>query len=180
MHAVVVLGRRRPDVWTGKLLREPLPRAPLGPEADQARCINAADEGTGAVRVAATSALVHPQALAAIAAAVLDRARERGGSALLSTPPAQRPCALEVLGEKHKPAARNGQAAEDVILRLKIAPQQSDALAWLHENGEIMDERSDPETGATYAVARLSGPDAGRFRSRFPGLEIAEEKAAAE
>ncbi|TGY87919.1 GTPase HflX [Marinicauda algicola] len=71
-------------------------------------------------------------------------------------------------------------AAEDVILRLKIAPQQSDALAWLHENGEIMDERSDPETGATYAVARLSGSDAGRFRSRFPGLEIAEEKAAAE
>lgn len=71
-------------------------------------------------------------------------------------------------------------AADDLILRLKIAPRDAEALAWLHEHGDVMDERSDPETGETYAVARLTRPDAGRFRSRYSGLEIADEKTAAE
>lgn len=71
-------------------------------------------------------------------------------------------------------------ALDDVILRLKLAPSDSEALAWLHEHGELMDERSDPETGAIYAVARLAEPDAGRFRSRYPGKELSAEKAVAE
>ena len=71
-------------------------------------------------------------------------------------------------------------AADDEILRLRIAPEEAEALAWIHENGEVTDDRTDPDTGVIYAVARLTPPDAGRFRRRFPGVEQSRERAAAE
>ena len=69
---------------------------------------------------------------------------------------------------------------DDHTLRLKVPPQQPDALAWLHENGTVTTERSDPETGLIYVVARLNEADAGRFRTRFPGMEMGAERAVAE
>jgi len=69
-------------------------------------------------------------------------------------------------------ALERALAAGDYTMRLRIGPDNAAALAWLHENGDVADERTVPETGETYIVARLSAPDAGRFRTRFPGLEI--------
>ncbi|KAA5804781.1 GTPase HflX [Alkalicaulis satelles] len=60
--------------------------------------------------------------------------------------------------------------SDDFILRIKAGPDDGAAIAWLHENGEILDERTDPETGQIHAVARLGQADAGRFKVRFPGL----------
>lgn len=69
---------------------------------------------------------------------------------------------------------------EDAILRLKVPPGQAEALAWVHEHGGVLTERTDPETGLIYMVARLTQADAGRFRARFPGLETHSEPAAAQ
>ncbi|TRO96151.1 GTPase HflX [Glycocaulis profundi] len=69
---------------------------------------------------------------------------------------------------------------DDHTLRLKVPPQQPEALAWLHENGTVTTERADPETGLIYVVARLNEADAGRFRTRFPGMEMGAERAVAE
>ena len=71
-------------------------------------------------------------------------------------------------------------AEDDLLMRLKFAPSDAAALAWVHENGAVLDERLEPETGVTFVAARLSRPDAGRFRTRFPGLEAAEAQEAAE
>ncbi|XBQ15764.1 MAG: GTPase HflX [Oceanicaulis sp.] len=71
-------------------------------------------------------------------------------------------------------------AAEDVVLTVKAGASDAAALAWIHEHGVMLDDRIDRETGATWAVARLTRPDAGRFRRKFPGLEVAEERAVAE
>ena len=71
-------------------------------------------------------------------------------------------------------------AEDDLLMRLKFSPSDAAALAWVHENGAVLDERVDPETGVTYLAARLSRPDAGRFRTRFPGLEAATAQEAAE
>jgi GTP-binding protein HflX len=70
-------------------------------------------------------------------------------------------------------------AADDVMLRLRLDPEESEAMAWLHEHGEVIEERSDPETGKLYVVARLNEPDAGRFRARFGVAEIRKERAPA-
>jgi GTP-binding protein HflX len=59
----------------------------------------------------------------------------------------------------------------DERLHVRFRPSDAAARAWVHENGSIMEERMDAETGITDAIIRLSGPDAGRFRQRFPGLE---------
>jgi GTP-binding protein HflX len=69
-------------------------------------------------------------------------------------------------------------AEDDLLMRLKFQPRDAAALAWVHENGAVLEERVEPDTGATYVVARLSRPDAGRFRTRFPGLESATAKQA--
>ncbi len=71
-------------------------------------------------------------------------------------------------------------ADDDLLMRLKFAPSDAAALAWVHENGAVLDERVEPETGVTFVAARLSRPDAGRFRTRFPGLEAADAREAAE
>jgi GTP-binding protein HflX len=71
-------------------------------------------------------------------------------------------------------------AANDLVLRIKVTPADAAALAWIHENGEVIEERIDEVTGDTFAAARLTPPDAGRFRRKFKGLEIASERAAAQ
>jgi len=71
-------------------------------------------------------------------------------------------------------------AEGDLLMRLKFAPSDAAALAWVHENGAVLDERLEPETGVTFVAARLSRPDAGRFRTRFPGLEAADAQEPAE
>ncbi len=67
----------------------------------------------------------------------------------------------------------------DERLHVRFKPSDAAARAWVHENGSIMEERMDAETGITDAIIRLSGPDAGRFRQRFPGLEQVFEVEAA-
>lgn len=64
----------------------------------------------------------------------------------------------------------NALSQDDFILRVKAGPADAAAMAWVHEHGEILDERSDAETGQLHAVVRLSQADAGRFLTRFPGL----------
>ena len=68
-------------------------------------------------------------------------------------------------------------SAEDAVLHLRIAPQDGAALAWAHENGEILEERMERDDGVIFAFVRLSQPDAGRFRRRFQGLEVVSESA---
>jgi GTP-binding protein HflX len=59
----------------------------------------------------------------------------------------------------------------DERLHVRFKPSDAAARAWVHENGAILEERMDSESGVADAVIRLSGPDAGRFRQRFEGLE---------
>jgi GTP-binding protein HflX len=65
-------------------------------------------------------------------------------------------------------------AEHDLVMRLKFEPKDAAALAWVHEHGAIMDERLQADTGVTFVAVRLTRPDAGRFRSQFPGLEAAD------
>ena len=71
-------------------------------------------------------------------------------------------------------------AKGDERLYVRFRPENADARAWVHEHGAIIEERSNPDTGLTEAIICLSRPDAGRFRSRFPRLEIDLEAEPAE
>ena len=73
-----------------------------------------------------------------------------------------------------------GLASEDVGLELIVPPGRAEALAWLHEHGEVLDERRIGEAGEVSVRARLTRADAGRFRSRFEDLEVKPESEAAE
>ena len=70
-------------------------------------------------------------------------------------------------------------AEDELVMRLKFAPSDAAAMAWVHENGAILEERVEPEGGMSFVVVRLSRPDAGRFRQRYPGLEVAKPKQTA-
>lgn len=70
---------------------------------------------------------------------------------------------------------------DDIRLKVHLKPEQADALAWLHAQGEVLEERINPETGQTFAVVRLSQADAGRFEARFSHVHTGElEREAAE
>lgn len=72
-------------------------------------------------------------------------------------------------------------AQGDRRMRVTINPEDSEALAWLYEQGEVLEERTNGETGQTFAVVRLNEADAGRFESRFPHVQSGElEREAAE
>ncbi len=71
-------------------------------------------------------------------------------------------------------------AENDLLMRLRFSPSDAAALAWVHENGAVLEERLEPETGITFVAVRLSKPDAGRFRTRFPGLEAGQARQAVE
>ena len=70
-------------------------------------------------------------------------------------------------------------SADDVVVRLRAGPADAAAIAWIHEHGEVLDERVEPDTGVVWASARLTRPDAGRFRTRFPGLGFGDDLSAA-
>ncbi len=69
--------------------------------------------------------------------------------------------------------------AGDMQLRLRLTFSDSAALAWVHRHGTVLEETTDPATGHRDVLARLSIPDAGRFRRRFTGLEQISEYAPA-
>ena len=60
--------------------------------------------------------------------------------------------------------------AEHELLNLAIPPQDGRAVAWLHRNGEVLNEETDPETGVLTGKFKLTEIDMGRFRSEFPNL----------
>jgi GTP-binding protein HflX len=55
-------------------------------------------------------------------------------------------------------------------LVLAIPPEEGRAIAWLHQNGEVLSEKTDPETGILDGYFKLASIDAGRFRAQFPNL----------
>jgi len=59
----------------------------------------------------------------------------------------------------------------DPVITLALGPEQGEEAAWLHRNGEILDERADRKTGVRQVTARLSPPDLGRFHARYPAFE---------
>ncbi len=63
------------------------------------------------------------------------------------------------------------------VISVSILPQQGEARAWLHANGDVLDETSD-ETGCSRLVVRLPEGAAGRFRARFPLLDVSGGEAA--
>ncbi|MEO1038139.1 MAG: GTPase HflX [Pseudomonadota bacterium] len=66
-------------------------------------------------------------------------------------------------------------SAEDVMFDLAIPAGQPAALAWLHENGEILNEAVDDQSGTHHVHVRLTPADAGRFKSRFEDIVNAGE-----
>jgi GTP-binding protein HflX len=54
-------------------------------------------------------------------------------------------------------------------IELVLAPEQGRARAWLHQKGDVVEERA-KDDGASHLVVRLSVERLGQFRSEFPGL----------
>jgi len=54
-------------------------------------------------------------------------------------------------------------------IELLLAPGEGRARAWLHQNGDVSDEKVD-EDGASRLVVRLSVERLGQFKMAFPGL----------
>ncbi|MAK64248.1 MAG: GTPase HflX [Maricaulis sp.] len=69
-------------------------------------------------------------------------------------------------------AVEKALARDDEKLVIRVEPSQARALAWLHENGDILDTRIDPETGASTVEVRLPPVQAGRFRAQFPEVAV--------
>jgi GTP-binding protein HflX len=59
---------------------------------------------------------------------------------------------------------------DDECISLEIAPGHAEISAWLHEHGEVVSEKRSAKTGKLRIEARLSAPDAGRFRAKFAAL----------
>ena len=55
--------------------------------------------------------------------------------------------------------------AHDHILNVRVTPDAFTARAWLHENGQVLDESSG-KNGIFLMKVRLSESDAGRFRAK--------------
>ena len=69
-------------------------------------------------------------------------------------------------------AIEKALARDDEKLVISIAPAQARALAWLHENGDIIDTQIDAETGDSTVEVRLPPVQAGRFRAQFPEVAV--------
>lgn len=65
-------------------------------------------------------------------------------------------------------AAEEALSAHSDLLQLTLQPSDGRALAWLHQHGEVLEERVDPETGETFGRFRLPVSVAGQFRAIFP------------
>lgn len=59
--------------------------------------------------------------------------------------------------------------ANDHVLNVKISPSAFTARAWLHENGQVLEESSG-RNGIFLMKVRLSESDAGRFRNKHSAL----------
>ncbi len=60
---------------------------------------------------------------------------------------------------------------DDPVLTLTLEPEAGKAFAWLHQNGDLLDERTERETGVVTMTVRLSPADLGRFHARFPEFD---------
>ncbi len=54
-------------------------------------------------------------------------------------------------------------------IELTLLPASGRARAWLHQNGDVVEETAEPE-GGSHLVVRLSAERLGQFRTEFPGL----------
>jgi GTP-binding protein HflX len=54
-------------------------------------------------------------------------------------------------------------------IELDLSPAQGRARAWLHQNGDVVEERSEAD-GTSHLAVRLSTERLGQFKSEFPGL----------
>jgi len=54
-------------------------------------------------------------------------------------------------------------------IELVLAPGQGRARAWLHQKGDVVEERVEDD-GASHLIVRLSVERLGQFQSEFPGL----------
>lgn len=63
----------------------------------------------------------------------------------------------------------NALTRGDEILDVQITPKFFSARAWLHENGHVIEERTE-EGGSLAMTVRLSESDAGKFRARHAEL----------
>ena len=77
-------------------------------------------------------------------------------------------------------SALNGDGVEELLnrldellgsdttsLHLAIAPQDGEAIAWLHRHGNVRQSEPDGE-GITHVDVDLAGPEMGRFEKKFP------------
>ncbi len=73
-------------------------------------------------------------------------------------------------------------ASDTTSLHLAIAPEQAEAIAWLHRHGNV--RRSEPdEQGVTHIDVDLAAPEMGRFEKKYPQIvreALAEFAEAAE
>ncbi len=72
--------------------------------------------------------------------------------------------------------------SDTTSLHLAIAPQDGEAIAWLHRHGNVRQSEPDDE-GITHVNVDLGGPEMGRFEKKFPLIvrgAIAEFADAAE
>ncbi len=73
-------------------------------------------------------------------------------------------------------------ASDMTSLHLSIAPENGEAIAWLHRHGNVRNSQSD-ERGITHIDVDLATPEMGRFEKKFPSLvrdALAEFVEAAE
>ena len=66
-------------------------------------------------------------------------------------------------------------AQSDAVLRVCVPVYRPDAIAWLHENGQVLEERNDEDGQDVWLRVRLAPADAGRFSARFEQLKITRE-----
>lgn len=69
-------------------------------------------------------------------------------------------------------------SADEIFHHFTLEPKDAEALAWLHENGEILSEKIKHETGSITLKVRLNAADSGRFKTRF--AHIAKNSAKTE
>lgn len=72
--------------------------------------------------------------------------------------------------------------ADTTNLSLAIAPEDSEAIAWLHQHGQVVESASDDD-GVTRVEVNLASPEVGRFEKRYPKIveaALAEFTSAAE
>ena len=58
------------------------------------------------------------------------------------------------------------------MLIVQAGADDAKAVAWLHQNGAVLDERTDESSGEVTLAVRLSPEDSGRFPSLFPEVSV--------